>query len=159
MMKHLMMLKHLYTFIFILIFFFSFVIIIFFFCCEFKAPSFVRKHIETKHQDKLEKVKLETEYFNSYLADPRRPQLAEHPFNKTGHKNAQANQHSSNDHHLTGNSQSSYSGGGNSVYQRINFGNQSNNRYNSGNSNWNNSYNNYNNYNRNNSSRFNNRSV
>lgn len=121
---------------------------------KFKGPSFVRKHIETKHQDKLDQVRQEVEFFNFYLADPRRPQLAEHPFNKTGYKSQQSSQTSSTDHHSTSNSHSNYS---NNVHQRVNF-NPGGNRYNSGGGGWNNSrnYNNYNNY-QNGGNRFNNR--
>lgn len=88
----------------------------------------MRKHIETKHEDKLENVRQETEFFNLYLADPRRPQLPEHQFNKP---NPQAqNRPPQSDGHY-----------GSNIHQRISF-NQggSYNRY--GNS----GYNNYNNY-------------
>lgn len=42
----------------------------------------MRKHIFNKHSEKVEEVKKEVEYFNNYLRDPKRPQLAEHPGNR-----------------------------------------------------------------------------
>lgn len=107
---------------------------------KFKAPEFVRKHIETKQQDKLEEVKHETEFFNLYLADSRRPQLAEHQFNKPVQNKQQSSL-------SIDNPSNSYGGSGN-IHQRINFNQGGNyngnngNRYNSGyNSNYNNNYN------------------
>jgi len=50
---------------------------------KFKGPEFVRKHILTKHTEKIEEVKKEVNFFNSYLKDPKRPQLPEHPNTKT----------------------------------------------------------------------------
>uniref|UniRef100_A0A0B7B5L3 Arsenite-resistance protein 2 homolog n=2 Tax=Arion vulgaris TaxID=1028688 RepID=A0A0B7B5L3_9EUPU len=49
---------------------------------KFKGPDFVRKHIFSKHQEKVEEVKREVKFFNSYLVDPKRPSLPEHPSNK-----------------------------------------------------------------------------
>ena len=34
---------------------------------KFKGPDFVRKHILTKHTEKIEEVKKEVNFFNSYL--------------------------------------------------------------------------------------------
>ena len=34
---------------------------------KFKGPDFVRKHIMTKHVEKVEEVKKEVGFFNSYL--------------------------------------------------------------------------------------------
>lgn len=48
---------------------------------KFKGPDFIRKHIFNKHGEKVDEVKKEVEYFNSYLKDPKRPQLPEHPGN------------------------------------------------------------------------------
>ncbi|XP_052270807.1 serrate RNA effector molecule homolog isoform X2 [Dreissena polymorpha] len=50
---------------------------------KFKGPEFVRKHIQTKHGEKIEEVKQEVSFFNNYLIDPKRPSLPEHPGNKT----------------------------------------------------------------------------
>ncbi|XP_077990042.1 serrate RNA effector molecule homolog [Glandiceps talaboti] len=50
---------------------------------KFRGPEFVRKHIINKHGDKLEDVKKEVSFFNTYLADPKRPQLPEPPTPKT----------------------------------------------------------------------------
>jgi len=50
---------------------------------KFKGPDFVRKHILTKHTEKIEEVKKEVNFFNSYLKDPKRPQLPDHPNTKT----------------------------------------------------------------------------
>ncbi|XP_025163712.1 serrate RNA effector molecule homolog isoform X3 [Harpegnathos saltator] len=50
---------------------------------KFKGPDFIRKHIFNKHSEKVAEVKAEAEYFNNYLKDPKRPQLPEHPGNKT----------------------------------------------------------------------------
>jgi len=55
---------------------------------KFKGPEFVNKHIFNKHGEKVEEVKKEVKFFNSYLKDPRRPQLPEHPTNKPGSKGA-----------------------------------------------------------------------
>ena len=115
---------------------------------KFKGPEFVRKHIETKHEDKLEIVRHETEFFNLYLTDPRRPQLAEHQFNRPNPGKPQQLA-SSNDNHGSNNYASN-------IHQRINF--------NQGGSNYNRGYNNsgtsgssgYNNYNRGGNNRFNN---
>jgi len=49
---------------------------------KFKGPDFVRKHIMTKHAEKVEEVKKEVNFFNNYLKDPKRPQLPEHPTTK-----------------------------------------------------------------------------
>lgn len=46
---------------------------------KFKGPEFVKKHILSKHEDKIDDVKKEVAYFNNYLNDPRRLQLPEHP--------------------------------------------------------------------------------
>merc|ERR1719158_1996493 len=46
---------------------------------KFKGPDFVRKHIFNKHEDKVEEVKKEVQFFNNYLSDPKRPSLPEHP--------------------------------------------------------------------------------
>jgi len=46
---------------------------------KFKGPDFVRKHLFNKHGEKVEEVKQEVKYFNSYLSDPKRPSLPEHP--------------------------------------------------------------------------------
>nr|XP_058954970.1 serrate RNA effector molecule homolog B-like isoform X2 [Pocillopora verrucosa] len=46
---------------------------------KFRGPDFVRKHIFNKHMDKVEAVKMEAEFFNNYLSDPRRPQIPEFP--------------------------------------------------------------------------------
>lgn len=48
---------------------------------KFKGPDFVRKHILSKHNEKIDEVKKEVEYFNNYLKDAKRPQLPEHPGN------------------------------------------------------------------------------
>ncbi|KRY49278.1 Serrate RNA effector molecule -like protein [Trichinella britovi] len=40
---------------------------------KFKGPEFVRKHIFYKHPEKVEEVRIEVEYFNNYLSDPKRP--------------------------------------------------------------------------------------
>ncbi|XP_022788107.1 serrate RNA effector molecule homolog isoform X2 [Stylophora pistillata] len=46
---------------------------------KFRGPDFVRKHIFNKHLDKVEAVKMEAEFFNNYLSDPKRPQIPEFP--------------------------------------------------------------------------------
>lgn len=48
---------------------------------KFKGPDYIRKHIMSKHAEKVEEVKKEVEYFNNYLKDSKRPQLPEHPGN------------------------------------------------------------------------------
>jgi hypothetical protein len=51
---------------------------------RFKGPDYVRKHIETKHPEKLAEVRLDCEYFNRFLLDPKRPYLPEHPLSRSG---------------------------------------------------------------------------
>lgn len=46
---------------------------------KFRGPDFVRKHIFNKHMDKVEAVRMEAEFFNSYLSDPKRPHVPEAP--------------------------------------------------------------------------------
>uniref|UniRef100_A0A6P4FLN6 Serrate RNA effector molecule homolog n=1 Tax=Drosophila rhopaloa TaxID=1041015 RepID=A0A6P4FLN6_DRORH len=46
---------------------------------KFKGPEFIRKHILNKHEEKVDEVRNEVQYFNNYLRDPKRPQLPEHP--------------------------------------------------------------------------------
>ncbi|KAL1115302.1 hypothetical protein AAG570_007333 [Ranatra chinensis] len=55
---------------------------------KFKGPEFVRKHIFLKFANELEEVRKEVDYFNNYLRDPKRPQLAEHPGNRGGKKDS-----------------------------------------------------------------------
>lgn len=50
---------------------------------KFKGPDFVRKHIFNKHGEKVDEVRKDVEYFNNYLRDPKRPQLPEHPGNRS----------------------------------------------------------------------------
>lgn len=58
---------------------------------KFKGPDYVRKHIETKHPDKLVELKIEVEYFNKFVLDPKRPYLPEHPMNRNMGKMNQMN--------------------------------------------------------------------
>ncbi|XP_031555255.1 serrate RNA effector molecule homolog isoform X2 [Actinia tenebrosa] len=51
---------------------------------KFRGPDFVRKHIFNKHAEKVEAVRLEAEFFNRYLSDPRRPQNLEVMQKQTG---------------------------------------------------------------------------
>ncbi|MFH4979600.1 hypothetical protein AB6A40_006309 [Gnathostoma spinigerum] len=44
---------------------------------KFKGPEFIRKHLMSKHQEKLDQVRLEVIFLNNYLADPKRPQNPE----------------------------------------------------------------------------------
>ncbi|VDP03730.1 unnamed protein product [Soboliphyme baturini] len=44
---------------------------------KFKGPEFVRKHIFNKHPEKVEEVRIEVDYFNNYIYDPKRPSLTE----------------------------------------------------------------------------------
>ncbi|VDN31305.1 unnamed protein product [Gongylonema pulchrum] len=44
---------------------------------KFKGPEFIRKHLTTKHAEKLENVRQEAIYFNNYLSDPKRPHNVE----------------------------------------------------------------------------------
>uniref|UniRef100_F1KUY4 Serrate RNA effector molecule homolog n=1 Tax=Ascaris suum TaxID=6253 RepID=F1KUY4_ASCSU len=44
---------------------------------KFKGPEFIRKHLLSKHSEKLEEVRQEVTFFNNYLADPKRPQFVE----------------------------------------------------------------------------------
>lgn len=49
---------------------------------KFKGPEFVKKHIENKFPENLDAIRTEVAFFNNYLADPKRPQLPEHPSNR-----------------------------------------------------------------------------
>ncbi|CAD6194737.1 unnamed protein product [Caenorhabditis auriculariae] len=40
---------------------------------KFKGPEFIRKHLQSKHEDKLNEVKDEAVFFNNYIADASRP--------------------------------------------------------------------------------------
>ncbi|CAI2303972.1 unnamed protein product [Caenorhabditis sp. 36 PRJEB53466] len=40
---------------------------------KFKGPEFIRKHLQSKHEDKLDEAKIEADFFNNYLADAARP--------------------------------------------------------------------------------------
>lgn len=40
---------------------------------RFTAPEFVRKHIFNRCTDKLDEVRADVEFFNNYVADPKRP--------------------------------------------------------------------------------------
>jgi len=44
---------------------------------KFRGPEFVRKHIFNKQMEKIDAVKMEAEFFNNYLSDPKRPQVPE----------------------------------------------------------------------------------
>jgi len=42
---------------------------------KFKGPDYVRKHIETKHRERLLELRKDVEYFNRFVLDPKRPYL------------------------------------------------------------------------------------
>uniref|UniRef100_A0A1I7XTJ3 ARS2 domain-containing protein n=1 Tax=Heterorhabditis bacteriophora TaxID=37862 RepID=A0A1I7XTJ3_HETBA len=44
---------------------------------KFKGPEFIRKHLMSKHDEKLSEVKHEATFYNNYLADAKRPVDAE----------------------------------------------------------------------------------
>ncbi|GMT33127.1 hypothetical protein PFISCL1PPCAC_24424 [Pristionchus fissidentatus] len=46
---------------------------------KFKGPEFIRKHLQSKHVDKLEEAKQDAFFYNTYLADPSRPVEPEAP--------------------------------------------------------------------------------
>ena len=54
---------------------------------KFKGPDYVKKHIETKHAERLLEVEKEVDYFNRFVMDPKRPYLPEHPFSKNNQQN------------------------------------------------------------------------
>lgn len=58
---------------------------------KFKGPDYVKKHIETKHSEKLQELKNEVEFFNKFILDPKRPYLPEHPLNRNMGKMNQMN--------------------------------------------------------------------
>lgn len=82
---------------------------------RFKGPEFIRKHLFYKHMDKIMDVKKEVsnsliakiylknsnyiikqvEYFNNYIYDPKRPQLPEHPSNRSSSTGSSAPTHTS----------------------------------------------------------------
>ncbi len=49
---------------------------------KFKSPEYVKKHLETKHREKLVEIRNDIEYFNRFVYDPKRPYLPEHPLTK-----------------------------------------------------------------------------
>ena len=55
----------------------------------------MRKHILNKHSERLDNVRMETQYFNNYLKDPRRPELPESPggAKQDGKKQGKEKQH------------------------------------------------------------------
>ena len=42
-------------------------------------PKFVRKHILSKHTEKVEAIKQDAAHFNNYIADPARPRRTPRP--------------------------------------------------------------------------------
>lgn len=44
---------------------------------KFKGPDFIRKHLTSKHEEKLKEVREEALFYNNYLADPNRPVTVE----------------------------------------------------------------------------------
>uniref|UniRef100_A0A1I7ZBG3 Serrate RNA effector molecule homolog n=1 Tax=Steinernema glaseri TaxID=37863 RepID=A0A1I7ZBG3_9BILA len=40
---------------------------------KFRGPEFIKKHLASKYEEQLELVKVEAEFFNCYIADPKRP--------------------------------------------------------------------------------------
>merc|ERR1719391_390876 len=42
---------------------------------KFKGPDYVRKHILSRFNDRVENVRMSTQFFNNYLRDPKRPKL------------------------------------------------------------------------------------
>merc|ERR1712098_373183 len=42
---------------------------------KFKGPDYVRKHILSRFNDRVENVRMFTQFFNNYLRDPKRPKL------------------------------------------------------------------------------------
>jgi hypothetical protein len=40
---------------------------------KFKGPEFIRKHLQSKHQERLDQVRHEAVYFNNFISDPDRP--------------------------------------------------------------------------------------
>ncbi len=71
---------------------------------KFKGPDYVRKHIETKHMEKLEELKRETDYFNRFIYDPKRPYLPEHPLNKVMNNQSMYN----NNNNMNNNNMNAY---------------------------------------------------
>ena len=60
---------------------------------KFKAKEYVHKHILSKHGDKIENIRKLCEYFNSFVFDPKRPYLPEHPLTRLNNSNVQNNDH------------------------------------------------------------------
>ncbi|CAI5438810.1 unnamed protein product [Caenorhabditis angaria] len=48
---------------------------------KFKGPEFIKKHLQSKHEDKLNEVRADVIYFNNYVADASRPVDLERPNN------------------------------------------------------------------------------
>ncbi len=49
---------------------------------RFKSEDHLRKHLETKYAHMIEDIRLECEFFNRFLLDPKRPYLPEHPMSR-----------------------------------------------------------------------------
>ena len=54
---------------------------------KFKAKEYVHKHIQSKHADKIENVRKLCDFFNSFVLDPKRPYLPEHPLTRLNNTN------------------------------------------------------------------------
>lgn len=44
---------------------------------KFKGPEFIQKHLQSKHQDRLDLERDMAIYYNNYISDPDRPQEPE----------------------------------------------------------------------------------
>jgi hypothetical protein len=65
---------------------------------KFKAKEYVHKHILSKHGDKIENIRKLCEYFNSFVFDPKRPYLPEHPLTRLNNSNIQNNDQQQQQH-------------------------------------------------------------
>jgi hypothetical protein len=78
---------------------------------KFKGPDYVKKHIETKHAEKLNELRKEVEYFNRFIYDPKRPYLPEHPLSRNVQSNNMMGQYSMNTGFMASNSLTANGGG------------------------------------------------
>ena len=106
---------------------------------KFKGADYVRKHIESKHREKMLEVRKECEYFNRFVYDPKRPYLPEHPLTKHANMNPHHyNNYSSSSSYYGNSNYQDYQGGGaggggSGYYNRHNY---SYNRFHGGGAYW-----------------------
>jgi len=64
---------------------------------KFKGPDFVRKHIQSRFNDRVDNVRMFTQFFNNFLKDPKRPSLKVKSNTSASSKTPSSNRISIND--------------------------------------------------------------